>query len=330
MLVIFEGCDGTGKSTLAAEVADLIQRRHRGDEVEVRHCGPLPTGVHPLDAYERPLYDYRPGTGRHVIYDRHWLGEWIYPQVLGRPSVANSQTHLHIQMFLRSRGAVLVHTDPPVHEVERNLVARGDDLLTQLQVNRVMADYRLLVRNVGLPKVVLSTYGVLDAAEKIVGMAETHERLTKRLNPFVTYIGPPTPEYLLLGDVRHPLSKVDLSELSTGATESYGPAFGPYPGTSGEYLFDTVVRANYTESIGVANACDVDDIIRLRDVLGHPRTVALGARAHKALRASTGVSFAAAPHPQYWRRFHHHHRVEYTIAVARAMRDGSNNLKVRP
>lgn len=69
MKIILEGCDGTGKTTLAKILADKYG-------LDICHC----TQDDPGD------YDFYRQTVRkeNVIWDRHTLGELIYPVVFGR------------------------------------------------------------------------------------------------------------------------------------------------------------------------------------------------------------------------------------------------------
>src|ERR687897_2440373 len=82
LLVILEGPDGAGKSTLSRELAASLRAAYPADSISEFHKGP--PHHHPLVEYEQPLFHYRPGTGRHIICDRWHVGEAVYPEVLGR------------------------------------------------------------------------------------------------------------------------------------------------------------------------------------------------------------------------------------------------------
>lgn len=98
MLIILEGPDGAGKSTLAQELAAHLGRT-TSDKVEVWHRG-APTH-HPLEEYLLPLLSYRPGTGHHLILDRwHW-GEAVYPKILNRPTQLGDAAWWSIEAYLR-------------------------------------------------------------------------------------------------------------------------------------------------------------------------------------------------------------------------------------
>src|SRR5215212_9925147 len=105
MLIILEGPDCSGKTTLADQLQVEIERTTK-EEVLRLSSGP-PTG-HPLDEYVVPLLGYRPATGTHIICDRlHW-GETVYPMILKRPSGLDGAIFAYIEAFLMSRGAYVV------------------------------------------------------------------------------------------------------------------------------------------------------------------------------------------------------------------------------
>lgn len=306
MLIIVEGVDGAGKSTLVRRLAQTITTT-TGDAVQILHRGP--PELHPIDEYERPLWSYRPGSG-HIIADRWHLGELVYPQVVGRTTKLDAGTLRHIELLLASRGASVIHVTAELNVLRDRLVARGDDLITPDMLAEIKIRYAYVMSKMTtLPR---STY-YGDPSEstlnKIVETLLKHDEDVRTLNDFVTYVGTTTPDLLLYGDVRGP-----------GSDRSTAPAFGPYPNTSGNYLLNALEETRLESPalsshrdwnrIGIANACDVDDPLTLWNRLGQPRAVALGVNAHRRLD-ERGIPHLEAPHPQYWRRFHHHEQLGY-------------------
>lgn len=323
MLIILEGPDCTAKSTLADRIAEVVKRAEPDADVTLFHRGP--PSAHPLDEYVAPLLDYRPGTGRHVVCDRWHVGESVYPGLLNRHTDMTEDVRLYVEMFLRSRGALLVLCRAPDDFITECGVARGEP---ELIVETLIAAARLFDAygaRTALPLVVVDAVNdVLDApdddlsiAEKIVALANDEDWRTEYLNRFTTYVGPPRPHMLLLGDRRGPAS----TELT-----HYGqwPAFAPRPSTSGSWLLTTLQVRELTvpidslvlSNVGIANACDVDDPRELWDALGQPETVALGVNAHRALR-NARVVYRRVPHPQWARRFKFNDRRGYLDALMR-------------
>lgn len=294
MLLLVDGADCVAKSTLVHRLVDAITAREADGRLDVRHAGP-PTS-HPLDEYETPLLDYRPGTGRHVVCDRWHLGEAVYPAVFGRPTKFDDAVRLHVDLFLRSRGALVVVVTARATRVQQCIEERGDDLVTSDMVHAIQSGFTDALRMSLVPFVVVNGYEVTDDDVRlIIERADAEARGAARLNQFTTYVGPARPATLLLGDVRHG---------SDGDPGDLRPAFMPYPATSGHYALGEVARRwpiTALAGLGIANACDVDDPVELRAALGDPVTVTLGRNAQRRL---PGMA-RELPHPQWVRRFQH-------------------------
>lgn len=304
MLLILEGPDCVGKSTLAVRLTKDLERG-TGDHtsVELKHKGP--PVLHPLDEYVVPLLDYRPFRGQHVICDRwHW-GEYVYPQVFKRATRHDDAVRYYTELFLLSRGAHVVHVTGPECRTRRCIEHRGDDLVNVESVETMHLLFDDCERTSLNSFVRVDGHAVYDDAlgyVDIISTAATVGRRASALGPFTTYVGPVKPDLLLLGDVRGK-SMPDYSDLR--------PAFMPYPATSGHYLLTQLTRYLSVEQlgrIGLANACDVDDPEQLWHALGRPYTVTLGRHANKATGSWVDHS---VHHPQFVRRFKNSLGAEY-------------------
>lgn len=74
MIIIIEGTDGVGKTTIAKAMAEKLG-------YEYRHTGP-PTQETWQDEYLYPLV-----TMRHVVLDRWHVGEMVWPAIFRRESL---------------------------------------------------------------------------------------------------------------------------------------------------------------------------------------------------------------------------------------------------
>lgn len=316
-MIVIEGPDCTAKSTLADRITEVIKRAEPNADVTLFHRGP--PSAHPLDEYVAPLLDYRPRTGRHVVCDRWHVGETIYPALFDRWTDMTEDVRWYVELFLRSRGALLVLCRAPDAFLVECGVARDEPSRTVETLVAAAHGFNAYAARTALPLVVVDAIDdVLDApdddltvAERIVALANDEDWFTEHLNPFTTYVGPPRPHLLLLGDRRGPAS----TELT-----HYGqwPAFVPRASTSGAWLLSTLLieelsvptHGLLTGNVGIANACDVDDPAALWRALDEPEVVALGVNAHRALRRSH-VPYRRVAHPQYYRRFRHNDRRAY-------------------
>lgn len=324
MLVIIEGPDGAGKSSLALKLAEKIG--DDGHSTAISHQGP-PT-LHALDEYLRSVTFYRPGQDVHVIYDRFHWGELVYPYVRNRPTTLDEPAEWLIESYLRRLGAVVVRCSAYTDTYKRVYEDRGEsDQLAELaEVEKYFDNAEKYTR---LPVLRYNWESTGNSSlHSIIQTAQAAEKIATQFNPFVTYSGPARPELLLLGDVRHKYVK-------THPRYESDPAFVPMPATSGHFLLKHFVPHSQFVNVGLANACDVDDVRELLNVLQPRYVVTLGSNAHRKLR-ELGRPHGAVPHPQYIRRFWHKMGVEYVNAIDYVAQTGEDlrkwpsSLKVQP
>lgn len=295
MLILVDGPDCVRKSTLVARLAERVAQLHPADQVDILHAGP--PVQHPLDEYVTPLLNYRPLRGKHIICDRWHIGEAVYPTIFNRESKMDYAVQAYVELFLRSRGALLVVVDATTEDVVDCLATRGDELARPEQARQTLQLFRGWAVASLLPTLVVQGFSVDDeVVESVLQRARVLDYVTRSLSKFTTYVGSRTPTTLLLGDVRHGHLRGDATDLRA--------AFMPYGATSGHYLLSQLVNTyGYAalKHVGVANACDDDDPLALHALLRKPYSVALGRRASKvASWADQHVD-----HPQFRRRFKH-------------------------
>lgn len=300
--IIIEGCDGVGKSTLVNELRRHFRWSHN---VLVLHRGP--PQVHPFIEYETALdvlYDAEPN--RMVICDRwHW-GELIYGPLYRGKTLLGTPGAWHIDMWLAARGGMVAVIDADHDVVRGRLQRRGETYLRDEDVPHVLESYRNLVRHRPPVPTVLTNND--DALGDVLSVATTDIR------PHPSYVGPPRPKRLLVGDRRHNLTE-----------STHRAAFVPYPGTSGRYLLQSL-PAHMWSTTGLINSDprEVQDLKREWNSLGRPHCVALGVSAHHTL-TSYEIPHGVVPHPQYVRRFHHLAQAEYGRLITNTGLE--NNLK---
>lgn len=281
MLIIVEGCDKVGKSTIIDEIMDLLP-----NSAQTWHRGPLKR--HPLVEYEAALINYRPGTDDHIVCDRWHVGETIYGPLLRGKSELTPAMKRHVEMFLQSRGALRVVLDAPWSAVSTRL--NGTDPIGMDDAARVLTAYRDYAdaEHWSVPG-----QSVAYSAQWYVSLAKIYEANGIELSQFRSYVGGRTPDVLLLGHQRHPKTKSDRPD--------YPSAFVPYRDTSGDFLLNALEADGRLKNYGLANAGE-DNIRHLWETLDRPRIVALG-KESQALCNAAGLHHQAVPHPQYIRRF---------------------------
>lgn len=317
MLVICEGVDNVGKTFFANQLRGRIEWT---GEVEMLHFGPIQD--HPLAEYELPLQHYVPGSGRHIICDRHALGEHVYGPLYRGKSTLDPASQWHLEAFLNSRGAVLVHLVADLGTLRRRHAAENEDFLEARHIGRVAQEYDRVVSESRVQHKIRGQTSHDELLDLVVAVAEGAEKTAQACRLVPEYIGPDYPGLLLLGEKRGPTAP----EFTT--------TFAPMPGTSGKYLLDTLLEVDsaYWNLMGMANAVEAADrLSELWDVLKRPPVVALGNAAYEIARtALPDAGVGAIPHPQYWRRFMHNHGTFYAKLLRKAWQRGTDLRKARP
>lgn len=301
MLIIVEGVDGVGKTTLVQTLESRIRELDPGCSVEILHRGPPQSSF--LEEYELALQDYWPGDGKHVICDRWHIGEHVYGPLLRGLTPAPWENY-HVERFLHSRGALVVLAAAPVDKIiERRGQRGGEDLLKNDQVRYVQDRFLDITWRSSLGAQV---FHVQDGDNErdvltILKNARTLELEAVPLTGFKSYVGPCHPEVILLGERRN----IKRDDRWTGA-------FVPVGGSAGHYLL-RALTSDVGEMAGFANALE-ENVPALYSVLGQPAVVALGVEARRVC-LEENIPHGAVPHPQFIRRFHHRSLEEYGEAI---------------
>lgn len=144
MLIILEGVDGAGKSTLASAIKKEIEKAHPNDTVEYIHASQIKGTVY--EEYVEPLDNYTPTSGRHIIIDRWHVGERIYGPLYRDSSGYDSSrgSYEWIELFLGSKGARLWNVTQTLEILKERLAARGEDYLQDRHVDYVREQFSTL------------------------------------------------------------------------------------------------------------------------------------------------------------------------------------------
>jgi thymidylate kinase len=317
VLIVIEGTDGTGKSTLANELGRRVLETRPNERVEVIHFGP--PKLHPLTEYEHVVDVYRPGQGRTIICDRlHW-GEMVYSEIYRNGSQLGPWGFWHVEQALAARGALIIWADGDEARIRERQSQLGEDFLQPEHALEVQAAFeRVALEESTLGSVRFdSTVPVEEQweSDELLSLAGALEVLTPD-DParWPSYVGCRAPTLLLVGEAPN--------YSAANRPRGHVAAFVPYPESSGRYLLEQVVLPLPLEEqrlVGLVNAYnepsgEVTQLRELWHVLGRPDVVALGNKARDQLEAQS-VPHRHAPHPQYWRRFHHREGAAYRELV---------------
>lgn len=166
-IIVIEGCDGTGKSTLAQKCAEHAEAVGTWD-VRIEHYGvpeydpesDLTIGEQAMNQLLERLLDYNHFRDFIVLDRFHW-GEPVYAPVF-RPDdcvhplfgTLKYREFYHVENWLQTVGAVTVYCDAPLETVIDRVVTRGEpDLINdsgdaQKKTEQIMKRYSTLLRYV--------------------------------------------------------------------------------------------------------------------------------------------------------------------------------------
>ncbi len=298
MLILLEGCDRSGKSTLAEELADITGG-------EVIHRGK--PECHPLEEYESFLEDYVPGSGQTLILDRWHVGERVWPGVFNRQSAYDLPMFRHTEMYLRSRGACLIYAarddkrawsaelkqfEEPIHGKSLTKALKlYDEALAERYPNEWWYDFT-----------VEKGRGRQQWLTDFLAFALREESTAAKMYDVTReWVGNPQPQVMLVGE------QVGLGPLLEKYPNAPRVPFVPYKETSGHFMLNEL--GDEWRDVAIVNSHRRDgtpeSLEAMWERLGYPEIVALGkiafARARDAFDDVAEV--LSIPHPQFVRRF---------------------------
>lgn len=321
MLVICEGVDGGGKSTLVNALAGTYMSWCIANDVgfsepTILRFGQPEPGISAFDEYELPLHqsplrDLVTSTTELVLADRYSVGEPFYGPLYRGGSRLSPGGVLHVELLLQSVGAVKLLAQPDdVATVRKRLAERGEDFLMPHHVDLVHRQYEVHGRRYA--------YQRAEQLPLMSTISTAHLRQRQRLDSIASmlpgYVGSLRPRVVLVGDRRN--------DRLESATPEFNSAFIPcVSGSSSSYLMSALnLTGIYSSNLGIVNAHEPGvDLSLLLDVGTIESVVALGNEASTALSAA-GVTHAKVPHPQWWRRFRHSKLSEYANEIMEVAR----------
>ena len=280
MLIIIEGPDKSGKTTLAKEIASYFK-------YDYAHFGP--PGKDPSREYAEFLINLK----RPTVCDRFYYGELVYGPLLRGKSVITPLEKATIERLARLRGAILIKATTDLSVIEKRYDAMGDDMITRDQNSAAYYAFKHVLADAKLPTITYA--GTPVSLERVlfsmIGMFDMHKYSATIAKSVCSGVGTILgPKIVLVGE-----------SLNKNKTWVGVPFDG---GSSAEMLNECIKESTIMEKhvyMVNANTLTLDEAEFLNST-GCTKFVALGKVAANVLR-NFGIRHAEMPHPQYFKRF---------------------------
>jgi hypothetical protein len=299
MLIIIEGPDKSGKTTLAKKIEEQFHYKY------AHFSSP---GDDPASEYA----SFFSSISSPTVCDRSYFGERVYGPLLRGASKISDLQYAVIERICRLKGAVFIYASTPLKIIQ----ARLHDNLANEKItleNNIGAWVRFKTLT---PSCNLRPFLTYDATKQI------------SLDDLLRYLGQ------LLPSLRS--HAILAREYCTGIGTIYGRKIVfvgeklnkkktwlglPFDnGLASSYLYKRFKEAEVPEHmVYLCNAADLtkNEINFLS--LAKTTWISLGAYANKKL-LNLGVKHWSIPHPQYWHRFHAHEPEAYVEFLKAAMK----------
>ena len=285
-VIILEGPDGGGKTTLARWLRD-----QRGYQI-VKTNAPSPK-ENVFKSYTDSLLA-AVESGQPTVLDRHYLGEGIYGPLLRGEDRLGRQGRDLLERLIAACGVRLVICSPPWAELVKGWAGKDDLLKRQAQLRQVRQAYLSEARRLGL-----EVYDWTRAADGPVSYLKVMPSLPDGVTGY------------------HTADVLFVGERAGKKTVVWDLPFHNVTG-SARYLWESLQSVDgWEERRGAwTNAFDAEGKPRalwmiVKALSRTRRVIALGDIAHRECKHQD-INDVVVPHPQYWRRFHHNDMITYT------------------
>jgi thymidylate kinase len=290
MLIIIEGVDCSGKTTLARRIEKELGYKY--------HHFSTPKTDNPVKEYSDFLLDLPVPT----VTDRFYLGERVYGPILRGTSKITDLEWVTLERLCRLRAAVLIFMTTPLEVCQ----ARFDHIGLTIEQNALAYDkFKEVVKHSSLT---MRTYSaIMEESTDVLmtwikGWYKTIIQTAQQATQFHNGIGTITGDKLIfVGEA--------VNEKSNGLNVPF------CRGHASEYLLKVMQEAEVPEER--VYVCNADKLtLQEAEFIDTTRSswLALGKKADAKL-TELGIFHHTVNHPQYESRFHHNHSSSYVEKI---------------
>lgn len=159
MIIILEGPDGAGKSTLAKEISDKYFADH-GKVLEVVHMSYPKNEEEEKEMYNTYVKLFMEKTD--FILDRAWFSEMVYGPIVRTHSVLSGVNYQMLNLLAAEKNAVIFYCHGDKDEFWKRCQIRGESYVTSYEkFNHIYQLYEAMFRSplaacIGLPVYVIN------------------------------------------------------------------------------------------------------------------------------------------------------------------------------
>lgn len=283
MLIVIEGPDRVGKSTMASTLRTRMVAGLNRRVVTIHRGAPKDTD-HPLRDYALPISTYSPTTPtdrmtHSMVTDRWHLGDLVYGPIYRGECRQTLQMIAYTEALITARGGIRLHmtADPAI--IMKRIENEGEDnsYLKLADVSHVVASFRQVCDGADGAWIRTDTTGWTDesytvrAADKLIDTALKTEAMALPIHLSDSdYVGPLRPRFLVVGN------DTETRRSGHGDRTSYA-AFTPWEGSIAEYLIGCMLESgmNMFSDTGLTKTNGYS-LGALHKALGQPSIIALG------------------------------------------------------
>lgn len=132
MIIIIEGPDGAGKTTLANKISEqtgfmLLHRTQPKTEEDKKRM---------MDEYVQVIK-----ANKNCIMDRCWYSEMVYGPIMRDASVISFVQMYELENLLARNGALIIHCTAPEHVLWKRCLKRGEDYIKDRETLKKIHDF---------------------------------------------------------------------------------------------------------------------------------------------------------------------------------------------
>lgn len=298
MIIILEGCDRCGKTTIANKLHD-----EHGFEI-VKFSQPK------KDPYIEAQEKLKKAIGKNVVLDRSWYGELVYgPLYRGESQLADWQVR-NLELRAMSLGSLIIYCHDSIKNIKQRFKEDNETFAKPELIGKMLESYKIVMNNSRFPVIKHQIGTKYDLTKGLI-----LEEIVRQLS----YVEPKTIFKTAIGNQLNP--KLILIGDKRNQNQPYKAVQQPFDvGPASEFLFKSLEQAkidlNYVLLVNQASP----ELPRIIKSFPDASWLALGDNAHRTLNKMKREHYKA-PHPQFLSRFHHSTGIKTMVKILKESYD---------